>query len=80
MSKPRFFTQKTERRLIFSLLAGCLGVLLFGGAYWASLLLINYHPAFIPNSEKRTAMFRSMLRNRRQGGPWIPQQGGFWIF
>lgn len=75
-----FWSQKTSRCFIFGLSAGGLGILLFGIAYWVSLLLINEHPAFIPNAEKRIAQYRFSLRHPRQGGPWQPRQGGLWIF
>ncbi len=72
--------QKTARRLIFTLSVGGLGSLLFFFAYWVSLLLINHHPAFIPNAESRIAMFRFLIRQRPQAGQWVPRQGGLWIF
>lgn len=78
--EKRFWTQKPARWLIFSVIVGCLGILSVFAAYWISLLLINYHPAFIPNSERRMAMFRFLAQQPRQGGPWLPRQGDHWIF
>jgi len=76
----RFWAQKAARRLRFGLIAGWVGLLLLGLGYWVSLLIINHHPAFIPNAEKRIAMFKFSTHHPRQGGRWTPQQGGFWIF
>lgn len=73
-------TPKTGRRLLFSLLTGGVGILFFFATYWISLLLINHHPSFIPNAERRTAMFKFLNQQPPQGGKWIPRQGGHWIF
>ena len=56
------------------------GVLAFFGLYWLALLLINHHPAFIPNAERRMAMFRFLNQQRRAKDQWRPQQGDHWIF
>jgi hypothetical protein len=69
-----------KRRLVLGLIIGGLGILLIGVTYWVSLLLINQHPAFIPNADKRIAMFKSLTHNPRQGGRWTPRQGENWIF
>lgn len=70
-----------KRYLLLSLIAGGAGVVvLLMTAFWVSLLLINHHPAFIPNAEKRIAMFKSLTHRPRQGGSWSPKQGENWIF
>jgi hypothetical protein len=62
------------------LLLALVGALAFFGLYWLALLLINHHPAFIPNAERRAAMFRFLNQQRRARGNWRPQQGDHWIF
>ena len=75
-----FLTQKTARGLLTSLIASGAGILVIFVVYWVTLLLINIHLAFIPNAERRAAMFRLLDRQRRQGGKWTPRQGEHWIF
>jgi hypothetical protein len=70
---------KQKGWLIFNLITGGVGVLLLVAAFWVSLLL-NNHPAFVPNYEKRMAMFKSLNPKPRQGGRWMPRQGENWIF
>jgi hypothetical protein len=72
----------SERKeyLLYSLVAGGIGVFIFlMTAFWVTLLLSN-GPAFIPNYAERIAMFKSLRRHPRQGGSWIPRQGENWIF
>jgi len=78
--RKQWLEQKMARRLTLSLIAGAVGILALFAAYWGSLLLINYHPAFIPNSERRMAMYRFLNHQPRQGVPWLPRQGEHWIF
>lgn len=80
MTDKEALAQKTARTILFSLVAGGLGVLLFFVFYWVSLLLINHHPGFIPNAEKRMEMFKFLSHHRRGGGGQKPQQGEHWIF
>lgn len=66
------------RRVLFGIVAS--GVIFAVGfaLYWATVLLIDHHPAFIPNAERRAAMFRFLAR--RQPGRQQPRQGDHWIF
>lgn len=50
------------------------------GIYWAALLLISHHPAFMPNAQRRADMFRRLTRNQGNPGQWKPRQGDHWIF
>ena len=70
---------KQKGWLIISLATGSFSVLVVFAAFWVSQLL-NNHPAFVPNYEKRMAMFKSLTHNPRPGGRWIPRQGENWIF
>lgn len=69
------------RRKRWLLLMGASGAgsLFLFALFWVSLLLGN-DSAIVQNYEKRMAMFKSLTRNRRQGGRWLPRQGENWIF
>lgn len=69
------------RRKRWLLLMGASGVgsLFLFTLFWVSLLLGN-DSAIVQNYEKRMAMFKSLTRNRRRGGGWLPRQGENWIF
>lgn len=71
INKKVFVTQKLARRLLISLAAGWVGIVLFFFAYWVKLLFNNRHQAFVPNHDKRVAMFRFSTRNPRSEGTWI---------
>lgn len=75
MSQPNHPTRPFTYSLVgvATLLVGFL-------CYWATLLLINHHPAFIPNAERRAAMFRFLNHHRQSGNKRPPQQGDHWIF
>ncbi|MFZ4663225.1 MAG: hypothetical protein ACOYNY_39835 [Caldilineaceae bacterium] len=70
--RKQFWTRAVRRRVMLGGLISGLALLLFFAAYWFTLLLINFHPGFIPNADKRTAMYRFATRR--------PQQGSLWIF
>lgn len=70
--RKKFLTEEVQRRVTVGALISGLVLLLFFTAYWLTLLLINFHPGFIPNADKRTAMYRFATRR--------PQQGSLWIF
>ena len=72
-------SEKLVRWAKWGFLASGVGLLLFFAAYWVSLLLINFHPGFIPNADKRVAMFRQIRHHSRQARQH-PRQGDFWIF
>lgn len=70
--RKQFWTGEARRRVMLGGLISGLALLLFFAVYWLTLLLINFHPGFIPNADKRTAMYRFATRR--------PQQGSLWIF
>lgn len=70
--RKQFWTERVRRRVMAGALISALALLFCFVAYWLTLLLINFHPGFIPNADKRTAMYRFATRR--------PQQGSLWIF
>ncbi len=70
--RKKLWTEQVRRRVMTGALVSGLALLFFFTAYWLTLLLINFHPGFIPNADKRAAMYRFATRR--------PQQGSLWIF